>query len=79
MGHACARKLEAAFKLPDGWMDADHLGGATVMDSRAKDFGSMAMRLYEQDPEGVRELLMHYMEDKLFNKKLPSENGNGKH
>lgn len=69
IGHAMARKFELAFKLPHGWMDLDHLGGAIHMDSRAKEFGALAMRLYMEDPEGTRAALMGYMEEKMLGKR----------
>jgi hypothetical protein len=73
IGHATARQLEEAFKLPHGWMDVDHLAGFVHMDSRAKEFGALAMRLYMKDPEGVRALLMKYMENQMFSENVRSK------
>lgn len=61
MGHATARQLESALKLPDDWMDVDHLSGAVHMDAAAREFGALAMKLYMDDPEAVRAVLMRYM------------------
>lgn len=66
IGHSTARQIETALKLPHGWLDVDHIGGAIPMDTRAKEFGNLAMRLYQQDPEGTRAALMAYMEMKML-------------
>lgn len=65
IGNATARKIEQAFKLPTGWLDTENLGGTVILDTKAREFGQMAMRLYLQDPEGVRNALMEYMEKRM--------------
>lgn len=78
MGHMHARGIEEKLKLPSGWMDVDHLSGAVPMDSRAREFGALAMRLYMKWPEEVRALMMRFMEEKMFSEEQIPPAGNSK-
>jgi hypothetical protein len=72
IGHAVARKMEAAFGLPNGWLDVDHASGSLTMDPAAREFSALAMRLYLNDPEGVKQALSRYMESKIIKEPLAS-------
>jgi plasmid maintenance system antidote protein VapI len=65
IGHLIARRIEAAFDLPNGWLDVDHAAGSLIMDPAAREFSALAIRLYLRDPAGVRQALMRYMEARL--------------
>lgn len=51
-------KIEAAMKLPAGWMDTDHTQDALLESDDARAFQDAVMALYSQAPEASKSALL---------------------
>ena len=65
IGNNIAIKLEDKFGLTRGWLDIDHGDGTLVMDAETREFANLVMRLFLRDRDGVRSVVMGYMEQRL--------------
>ena len=64
IGHALARKLEEAFKLPEGWLDRLHPEteptGATE-----REFIEVMMALFRASPDSARRMMIEALKARL--------------
>jgi transcriptional regulator with XRE-family HTH domain len=51
-------RIEAALKLPPGWMDTDHSQAALLETDDARAFNEAVMSLYSQTPEAAKSALL---------------------
>jgi len=65
IGTRMARKIEAALKLPAGWMDQDHDNGAPRTPDEA-DFVKAAVELYRQSPNEAQAALIQALTKKML-------------
>ena len=67
IGHRCARKMEAAFNLPVGWLDCEHPIREELPKKNAnQDFLNMVARIDEKYPDEFRELVVNFLSKKLI-------------
>lgn len=73
IGDDTARAFEAAFKLPHGWVDHDHVTGPMLGGRGEKEFIELALMLYRQSPIDAQAALMRFMADRLSLDKQPAK------
>lgn len=66
LGDESCRKIEAAFGLPPGWMDHDHVVGAVPDSQPEREFLELALRLFRESPVDAQAALLRYMADRLL-------------
>jgi len=64
IGARMGKKIEAALKLPPGWMDQDHENGAPRTPDEAE-FVKAAVELYRQSPNDAQAALIQALTKKL--------------
>lgn len=68
LGPRTTAAIEAAFELPEHWMDTDHSRPAG---SAELEFTRLALQLYRESPTEAQALMMNYMADKLLSRPKP--------
>jgi hypothetical protein len=65
IGAQTARQIEAAFGLPLGWMDHDHMAGPAPNSRAEREYLELALRLFRQSPVEAQSLLLKYVADRM--------------
>lgn len=66
IGGRTARQMEAAFGLPLGWMDHDHMAGPAPTSRSEREYLELALRLFRQSPVEAQSLLLRYVADRML-------------
>ena len=65
IGTATARRMEAGFGLPVGWMDNDHEGNSDTLTAAEREHVATSLKLFRESPVEAQAVLMQYMMGRL--------------
>lgn len=64
IGHSLARKIEEAFKLPEGWMDRLH-ADTEPKGTSERDFIEVMLALFRASPDSARRMMIEAVKARL--------------
>ncbi|MFZ4623864.1 MAG: helix-turn-helix domain-containing protein [Rhodoferax sp.] len=69
IGAKTARSIENGFDKPHGWLDNDNDAPLQSESDTEKEIIATVISLYRENPDGVHQMLMRYMREKIVPKK----------